>query len=248
VIEAEAALELGDATGAAAAVKRAPKMRSSPANDALVVVEQQAVALSARGKPKELAAELAKLEALSGAGKTQRGRHAYGATLFALGELAGAKRELRRATLETTPASPNPHGYRTRTLLAEIAIAEGDLALATQEIERALAIHEGNRHTRSVQAQIALRGGDPEKALTLLALLRKSGDLPALAQLVVAEALVIRKEVTADERAQARLLVTGLVGHPAVGKAELGRVAALVDPKLPGQLKLPVGAPLPAGA
>src|SRR5690606_30336407 len=128
VIEAHAALELGDAAGAAAAIKRAKATQSPPANEARVAVAQAAATLLARAKPKELEAELAKLATITG--KTQRGRHVHGATLFALGDLAGAKRELRRAVEETSPTSPNPLAHRTHSLLAEIAIAEGDFALA----------------------------------------------------------------------------------------------------------------------
>jgi hypothetical protein len=60
-----------------------------------------------------------------------------------------------------------------------------------------------------------------------------------LAQLVVAEALVSRPDVTVDQRAQAKTLVTAVVGK--LPAAEVGRVAALVEPGLPAKLKLPVG-------
>lgn len=248
VIEAEAALELGDPRAALEAVR--PALASGSATDkrpvthAARVVEHHARAVLGKGKEREAA--LAELARLADVAKTQRARQALGAAYLAIGDHVAAKRELRRAATETSIASPDPHGVRTRTLLAEIAFAEGDVALATQELQQALAIHEANQPAKVLQAKLALRANDPEQALAVLASQRKLGGLTPAAELVVAEALVVRKEVTADQRAQARLLVEGLVGKPAIVPAELGRVAALVDPALPRRLALPVGK-LPGG-
>jgi predicted Zn-dependent protease len=168
----------------------------------------------------------------------QRARQALGAAYVAIGDLAAATRELRRVVEETSIDRPDPYAYRTHQLLAEVAIAQHDLALADAEIEAALKIHPGNAYSRVVQAKIKLRANEPDRALEALAPLRKSGELPPAAKLVVAEALVSRKGVTADQRAQAKALVTEVAGK--LQPAEVGRVAALIDPKLPAELALPI--------
>ena len=93
--------------------------------------------------------------------------------------------------------------------------------------------------SRVIQARIQLRRGDPERALEAMAPMRKLGGLSASGKLVVAEALASVVGATADHREQARALILEVVGK--LPPAEVGRVAALIDPKLPAQLKLPVG-------
>jgi tetratricopeptide (TPR) repeat protein len=244
VIEAEAALQLGDAKGALDVIAKGAPGELRPVSFATRVLEQQARIMLGKGKQRDAA--ITELARLADGAKNQRARHALGAAYHAIGDLAAAKRELRRVVLETSPTSPNPYGVRTRTLLAEIAFSEGDLELAQKELQQAITIHEANQPAKVLQARIALRSNDPDQALAVMAIQRKLGSLTPAAELVVAEALVVRKDVTADQRAQARQLITGLVGKPTMIPAELGRVAALVDPALPKQLALPVGK-LPGG-
>ncbi len=235
-------LELGLAEPALAALDASAKQ--SPPKDSPELRVAQVLRLEARvmfSKDKARTDALAELDAIADRAKSQHARHALGAAYFAIGDLVAAKRELRHAVELTTPESPDPFAYRTHALLAEIALAESDLDTAGQEADRALEIHGGNGVLRVLQARILIRHGEPDRALAALAPVRKEGELSPIAALAVAEALVARKDVTSDQRSQATTLVTSLVGKlPAV---ELGRVAALVDPKLPAKLKLPISKP-----
>ena len=239
---AAADLELGLAEPALAALDASAKQ--SPPKDSPELRVAQVLRLEARvmfSKDKARTEVLAELDGIADQAKSQHARHALGAAYFAIGDLGAAKRELRHAVELTTPESPDPFAYRTHALLAEIALAESDLDTAGQEADRALEIHGGNGVLRVLQARILIRHGEPDRALAALAPVRKEGELSPIAALAVAEALVARKDVTSDQRSQATTLVTSLVGKlPAV---ELGRVAALVDPKLPAKLKLPVSKP-----
>lgn len=198
----------------------------------------QAQAQLATGKARLDA--LAKLEALTqSATFDQRARHALGAAYFAIGDLAAAQRELRLVVERTKETSVAPLAYRTHQLLAEIALATDDPGTAGQEIDRALEIHPGNVASYVIKGRVLLRAGDPDRALDTLAPLRKRGELVPAAKLVVAEALLTRTAPSAEQRAQARALVLEVVGK--LPPAEVGRVAALVDPKLPAELEVPVG-------
>ncbi len=247
-VGAEAELELGKARAALARLKPTPNdIDALPGQRVARVLRLEATAIASDDAAHEdaRAAAIAKLVELAGTAHDQRARHALGAAFVAIGDRTAAKRELRRVVEETSVASPDPLGYRTHLLLAEIALSESDLDTANHEVDRALEIHAGNVEMRVMQARILVRRGEFDRALGVLAPIRKQGPLPARAQLVVAEALVSRKDPTADQRAQATALVTGLVGK--VPAAELGRVAALVDPKLPRKLALPVGKLPPRG-
>jgi predicted negative regulator of RcsB-dependent stress response len=239
VVAAEALLELGDAAKAKTTLVASDAQ--TPLGFAIRLVLQEAEVMLLKGKPKDLASEISHLEGMADNARSQRGRHTLGATQLALGDLATAKAELRRAITDTTELSPNPRANRTHTMLAEIAFTEGDLDLAAQEVQQAISTHAHDHIALALQARLALRNGDADGALQTLATMRKAGWMPAIAQLVVAEALVVRPAVTAGERDQAKKLVTGLVGHRSIPPPELGRVAALVDPQLAKQLKLPVG-------
>jgi Tfp pilus assembly protein PilF len=209
----------------------------APLRRAATIVQLEAKILLATGKPR--AEAIAELDAIADRGGDQRARYALGAAYQALGDLAAAKRELRRVVEETSADRPDPFGYRTHQRLAEIALATNDLATAGAEIERAIAIHPGNGQSYAIQGAILVRRGEPERALEKLAQVRKLGELVPAAKLVVAEALVTVKNATTEQRAQAKQLLVELKG--ALPPAEVGRVAALVDPKLPAELGVPVG-------
>jgi len=244
IVGAEAALELGKPEVATALLsKRLDDLPQRPEHRIVQILTLEATAIASKDKPR--ADALSELATIADTAKDQRARHALGAAYFAIGDLEAAKRELRRVVETTSPTSPDPLGYRTHALLAEIALAESDLETAGREADRAVEIHAGNVAVHLLRARILIRHGDADRALGVLAPMRKQGPLSPEAELAVAEALVSRTAVTADQRDQARVLVTGLVGK--VPAAELGRVAALVDPKLPAKLKLPVGKAPPKG-
>lgn len=239
VTRAYALLELGNAAGVAALFDAAARFDNAarPEERAATIVMLQARAQA----PATRVDALARLTALADASSTddQRARYALGAAYYAIGDHVAAKRELRRVVDETTAQRPDPFAYRTHQLLAEIAIAGHDFEIAGPEIERAIAIHPGNGLGHAIQGKLLLRRGEPERALDKLAQVRKLGELHPAAKLVVAEALVTIPKPTADQRAQAKQLVVELKGK--LPDPEVGRVAALIDPKLPGELGLPIG-------
>ena len=57
--------------------------------------------------------------------------------------------------------------------------------------------------------------------------------------LTLAEALVVRKGATAKDKEQAKEILKALKDRPGVAAEELGRIAALIDPRLPEELDLP---------
>ncbi len=237
VTRAYVLLELGRANEVVPLFVKIPSFdgRARPENRAAEIVLRQAQASVGTGTARSDA--LAALAALADASAAddQRARHALGAASFAIGDLTTAQRELRRVVEETSAQRPDPFAYRTHQLLAEIALVTNDFDTAGAEIDQALVIHPGNAMSYVIQARIAIRRGDPERALATMAPVRKLGELIPAAKLVVAEALAVLK----SDRATARALVVEVKGK--LPDAEVGRVAALVDPKLPGELKLPVG-------
>ncbi len=242
VTRAYALLELGRAaevSGMFEMDKRTGVTRTGFEDRLVKIVLAQALAQRATGKPRDEAFATLVVLADDSADDDQRARHALGAAYYATGDLTAAKRELRRVVEETSVNRPDPFAYRTHQLLAEIAMATHDLETAGPEIERAIVIHPGNPMGYVIQARILIARGDAERALSAMAPLRKLGELIPAGKLVVAEALASIKNATPDQRAQARALVLEAVGK--LPPAEVGRVAALVDPRLPSELKLPVG-------
>jgi tetratricopeptide (TPR) repeat protein len=168
-------------------------------------------------------------------------RHALGAAYLAIGDLANAKLELERVIANTSDAAPNPVGYKTHTLLAEVLLAGGDLRATGAELDRAIEANGGYIPALELQARVVLRNNEPDRALSLLAPIKREGTLSARARLTVAEALVVRKAVSQSDKDQAKALLVELKGMPGVDPSEIGRIAALIDPKLPKQLGVPVG-------
>ena len=96
--------------------------------------------------------------------------------------------------------------------------------------------------TRAMQARVVLRNQEYDKALGLLEpLLKESAGVQPAVQLTFAEALILRKGSTAGDKAKAKEILASLKDRAPA--AELGRIAALIDPKLPEEL----GFPAPAG-
>ncbi len=220
----------------------------APTNIEAKILREQARSL---GNEKERPEALEELERLARRANSKLGRHALGVTRLALGDAPGAKEQLALAINEITETSPNPVAYRTLTTLAEIEVKGGDLKKASEQLDKALGLNPAYFPSRALQAQIALRQKDPDKALQLLEpILKEGGAVTVAVQLTFAEVLVTRTGATAEDKAQARKIVVDLVGK--APDVDLYRVALAIDPTLPAELQLPdpsgAVAPTPAEA
>jgi predicted ribosomally synthesized peptide with SipW-like signal peptide len=241
-------------------VKTAPNPTGTPceadnkeANLEARTLCEQARMLSA-DTAKERRQAFASLTSLASASKNLIPRHALGATLLGLRDapavelddrgqaiasnLDNAKKQLGRA-LEVTDDAPNPLLYRTLTAYAEVALIGNDLEKAKATLEQALEANAGFLPARALKARLALREGAPDEAYELLKpVLGESAANTTAVQLTVAEALVRHTGATDKDRAEARRILAELKDAGA-NVDELGRIAALVDPKLPEALGLP---------
>ncbi len=185
---------------------------------------------------------------LARAARSKLGRHALGVAYFALGDSVNAKEHLGQAINEISDLSPNPLEYRTRTALAEIALAEKDIANAGKYLDQALDVNSGYFPTLALQAKIVLRNNEPDKALGLLAPIRReSAAITPSVQLTYAEALVLYKGSTPKEKEEAKQILIKLKDVQGVDASrldEIYRIAMLIDAKLPEEL----GVPAPASA
>ncbi len=202
---------------------------------------EQARMLASEPKERNLAADA--LLNLARAAKSKLGRHALGIAYLALNDTVNAKEHLGQAINDISESSPNPLEYRTRTALAEISLAEKDIANAGKNLDQALDVNSGYFPTLALQARIVLRNNEPDKALGLLApILKESAAVTASVQLTFAEALILHKGATAKDKEQAKQILVSLKDRPGVAPEELGRIAVLIDPKLPEELGVPAPA------
>ncbi len=192
---------------------------------------------------KEKTAGIEALEKLARQAKTKLGRHALGMTYYLMGDFKNAQTQLEQAVAELTDEEPNPLAYRTRTALADILLANNDATGASKQLDLALDPATGNHGylpARAMQAKVMLKNGDADHALELLEpLTKEDGAMTSSSELTLGEALCSRKGATAKDKSDAEAILTGLkdkIQPP----TELGRVAAICDPKLPEKLGVPV--------
>ncbi len=173
--------------------------------------------------------------------KSKLGRHALGVAYLALGDLVNAKEHLGQAVKDISETSPNPFEYRTRTALAEIALREKDLEAANKIAQQSFEINGNYFPTRALLARILVRNKEPEKAMTTLTpiLTEGGGAITPQVQVTLAEILVVKKDRTKPEEERAEKILTEMKGKPGIPDEEIGRVAALLDPKLPAKLGVP---------
>jgi tetratricopeptide (TPR) repeat protein len=248
LLRGQALLDLGRAKDSLAELDRA--LAAAPESIEVQVQREHARVMASAGK--ERAAALEALEKVSRKAKSKIGRHALGAALLATGNAAEAKKRLEQAITDVTDEAPNPIAYRTRTLLAEIELAAGNLDGAATQIEEATRANPGYLPALALRSRVVLAKGDPDQALDLLRpVVKESFALNAALELTLAEALIRHKGATEQDRADA---VSALQRAKALGAApeEIGRIAFLIDPALPEKLEVPVpkaeGAPAPAKA
>lgn len=189
------------------------------------------------GPDKERADAAEQLEKLARKTKSKLGRHALGMGHYLTGNIPEATTQLEQAITDVTEEQPNPLAYRTRTTLAEIKLAAGDIPAAGTYLDEVLTKdNPGYFPTRIMQAKVVLRNNDPDRALNLLAPINDEIDSPQV-DLMMIEAACASKKTTAKQKAAAKAAIAPLKDK-ITPPEELGRVAAVCDPKLPEALGL----------
>ncbi len=215
-------------------------LKKAPDNLEAQILREEARMLA--GPDKEKAAGADALEHLAHKVKSKLARHALGMGYFLTGDAKNAQPQLQQAIADVGDDSPNPLAYRTHAALAEILLAANDIKGAGDQLDESLKLNSGYFPARGLQAKIVLRNAEPDRALQLIEpLTKEEGAMTPSAFLTLAEALCARKGASDKDRAQAETLIEqnkDKVQPP----AEVGRVAAVCDPKLPEKLGLPVAA------
>ncbi len=241
VLRAYALIDLGKPKDALAEAEAVLKI--APENIEAKILLQQAKLMSEE-KGRDAAAQ--ELVGLSRKSNSKLASHALGVAYLAVGDAVKAKEALTKAITDVTEAAPNPFEYRTHTALAEIALSVNDLPEAGKHLDAALKLNSGYFPTLALQAKVVLRNNEPDRAMDLLKpIYKESSAVTPTVQLTLAEALITHKGVTQGEKDQAKQIITEVKDK--LPPAEVSRVAAQLDPKLPKELGLPEpeGAPGP---
>ncbi len=177
-------------------------------------------------------------------------------TLTALAEVALLEKDPQRAgrfldwSLGTDPAKRPELVLTDGTKIAAFDPAAKQRTASVDHLKS----NSGYFPARAMQARVLLRANLPDPALELLQpLLKEAAEDPKKAaaitpavKLTLAEALITHKGSKAADKDQARKILVELRDANAAPAAELGRIAALIDPKLPKELDLPDGEDKPA--
>jgi predicted Zn-dependent protease len=239
MLRAYADLDLGKAKDALAELDEV--LKKAPDNLEAQILREQAHMIGSEGKERAAAADA--LEKLARKAKSKIGRHALGVALLATGNAKDAQTQFEQAVADLTDDAPNPLAYRTYTALAEIALANDDITGAGKRLDQALALNQGFFPTRTLQAKVVLKANDPDRALQFLdPILKEKCAVTPQVQLLLAEALATHKGVTAKEKDLAVEQLTQ-IKDKIQPPSEVGRVAALIDAKLPEKLGVPVPPP-----
>ncbi|HWO18513.1 MAG TPA: hypothetical protein VNO30_07040 [Kofleriaceae bacterium] len=206
------------------------------------------VAWLAAGSPEKAKPELE--QAVAGVSDESPNPVAY-RTLTALAEVALAEKDPQKAgrfldwSLGTDPAKREPLVLSDGT---KIAATDPQTKQRTPFVEY-LRSNSGYFPARAMQARVVLRANLPDEALKLLEPILKEADedeskkaavTPAV-KLTLAEVLITRKSSSAADKDRAKAILVELrnANTPLAPLAELGRIAALIDAKLPQELDLP---------
>jgi tetratricopeptide (TPR) repeat protein len=218
-------------------------LKKAPENVEAQILREQARMVSGEGKEKSEATDA--LEKLARRAKSKVGRHALGMAHKTNGNAKEAQTQLEQAIAEISEESPNPLVYRTRTALAEILLDNGDIARAGEQLDEALKVNSGYFPTRALQAKVVLRNGEPDRALDMLKpVFDELGTVPPPLRLLYAEARGTRRNANAADKESAIAVLKDIKDQ--VPAAELSRVAAAIDPKLPRELGVPEPPPAEA--
>lgn len=188
------------------------------------------------GPVKEREDAITSLQKLNRGAKAKTVQHLLGQSLLRLGRVKEGQDELAHAVSEADEEHPHPVVYRSRTLLAELLVAEGKLPEAEKELEAALAANAGYLPARGAQALLLLKAGKVEDSYVLLQpIAAESPVLSPNLTLAWIEALGTRKGAKAEDKAAAQELLQKLVSDGApVPAAEVERLAEALGAKLGG--------------
>ncbi len=236
------------------AIKEADEVtKLAPDNNDALVLHEEAKMLGSAKDSKDRTDAANALVGLSRKLKTKLPSHALGYAYMTLGNAADAKEAFTKALADISDDAPNPVAYRTETGLAQLAFAAGNIAEAGQHLDNALQLNKKYFFARALQAKLVLRNGEPDRALKYIEQLIKdtnggAGAGAADLQLTAAEAMVTRKDATPADKDKAKEMLKA-IKDKVQPPTEVGRVAALIDPKLPEELGVPVPEPTaPDGA
>lgn len=205
------------------------------------------VAWLAAKKPEKAKPELE--AAIAGVSEEAPNPVAY-RTLVALAELALEEKDFKKVarlldwSLLSDPAKREEFQLSDGTKVTALDASKQRTPYADY-----LKANSGYFPARAMQAKAALRANIPDHAFTLLApLLKEAQSDPSKAaaitpsmKLTLAEVLAVRTGATAKDKEQAKALIVELKNAGTAPPGELGRIAALIDPKLPKELDLPEG-------
>ncbi len=221
-------------------------LKKAPENLEAQILREEARLIASTDKERAAAADA--LEKLARKAKSKLGRHALGIAYWIVGDNKSAQPQLEQALAEISDESPNPLAYRTRTALADILLAANDVDGAQKQIDESLKANSGYLPARALDAKILLKKNDPDAAFDMIdAVSKEEAAFTPAAKLTRAEALVARKTATDADKKQAQTYLEE-IKDKVTPPCEVGRVAALIDPKLPATLAVPdhcEGAPAP---
>jgi tetratricopeptide (TPR) repeat protein len=204
------------------------------------------VAWLAAGSPQKAKPELE--AAISGVSDESPNPVAY-RTLTALAEVALAEKDPQKAGGFLDWSLGVEMSKRGELVLSDgtkITAFEPGTKQRTPYAEH-LRSNSGYYPARALQARVVLRANQPDEALKLIDPLlkeasedesKKAAVTPAV-KLTLAEALITRRGATSADKDRAKALLLELREANAAPPAELGRIAALIDPKLPKEMDLP---------
>jgi tetratricopeptide (TPR) repeat protein len=216
-----------------------PKTEGGKVGIEALILQAEAKLITSTDKDKEDAAR--PLESLTHQDQSKLARHALGMAWMRLGNFKEAESQFRLALADVSEAQPNMLAYRTHTALAELLIGEGNIDEAKKELDAALETNSGYIPTLETQAKLVLRQGDPDKAAALLEPILRDTDKSSVTPgvlLTEAEVLATRKSATQADKDEAEKILED-IKDKIQPPSEVGRVAALIDPKLPEKLGVP---------
>ena len=200
------------------------------------------------------------LDKIASQAQGKLGRHMLGVAWLLAQNLKEAQAAFEAAIKDVSEANPNPLAYRTKTALADLLVgvanaaktpeeAKDKLAQAHKLLDEALKLNSGYDPGLATMAKVLVREGDYDKALAMLDSILKQADVPAGAQLTYAEILVSHKDPTDADKEQATKILRD-IKDKIEPRSEVGRIANLIDLKLPEELGVPVppDAPGPPGS
>lgn len=241
LLRGQALLDLGKYKDALTELEAA--QAAAPDSLEVKIWRETALTLTATGKARDDAA--GELEKTSRRAKSKIGRHAHGLAMLLTGDLKEARRRLEQALENVTDGEPAPLAYRTRVALATIERSEGKLDAATMQLEEALEVNPGYLPARLELAKVLVAKGDGDAAADMLvAVLAEKELVTWQVELTYAEAQAKRNTSAMKDKDKAAVqadAVAALERALAAGAppAEVGRVAALIDPALVEKLGVP---------